>query len=139
VLPLPTEDQLSVSKTLETGVSALRTEEQDQEVTPGITPPSLKDAVERLKMEREQRNLYTGLVIGLVTGVGILSLLVRRGWARRWSGNGVFPANEGKLLTPNWRPDLQKGPYFHLVFNQFLYCMSKSWKNQVMIFWVHDQ
>ena len=38
--------------------------------------PDLQQAVEVLKEKQEQKNLYTGLVIGLVTGVGILCLLV---------------------------------------------------------------
>ena len=36
----------------------------------------LQQAVEVLKEKQEQKNLYTGLIIGLITGVGILCLLV---------------------------------------------------------------
>ena len=38
--------------------------------------PDLQQAVDVLKEKQEQKNLYTGLIIGLITGVGILSLLV---------------------------------------------------------------
>ena len=38
--------------------------------------PDLEQAMEVLKEKQEQKNLYTGLVIGSVTGLAILVLLV---------------------------------------------------------------
>ena len=38
--------------------------------------PDLEEAMEVLKEKQEQKNLYTGLVIGSVTGLAILVLLV---------------------------------------------------------------
>ena len=38
--------------------------------------PDLEQALEVLKEKQEQKNLYTGLVIGSVTGLAILVLLV---------------------------------------------------------------
>ena len=38
--------------------------------------PDLEEAMEVLKEKQEQKNLYTGLVIGSVTGLAILILLV---------------------------------------------------------------
>jgi len=65
--------------------SAEQTEIELQAKEPKNPAQGLDEEVARLKMEQQQRNLYTGLVIGLVTGIGILSLLVGLwGW-RRWS------------------------------------------------------
>ena len=49
-------------------------EQQQQQSEAGTD--DLQQAVEVLKEKQEQKNLYTGLIIGLVTGVGILCLLV---------------------------------------------------------------
>ena len=49
--------------------------EQQQQQQPKVDP-DLQQAVDVLKEKQEQKNLYTGLVIGLITGVGILCLLV---------------------------------------------------------------
>ena len=37
----------------------------------------------------------------------------------------------GTLLTPNWGPDLQNALSCQLVYNTFLYCMGKSWRNKL--------
>ena len=52
-------------------------EHQPQPQEPEVDP-DLQQAVEVLKEKQEQKNLYTGLVIGLIAGVGILSLLVSK-------------------------------------------------------------
>ena len=51
-------------------------EAEQQQQQPEAGADDLQQAVEVLKEKQEQKNLYTGLVIGLVTGVGILCLLV---------------------------------------------------------------
>jgi hypothetical protein len=45
----------------------------------------------------------------------------------------------GKLLTPNWGQVLQNALNFHLFCNTFLYCMGKSWGNQLSFFRVHKR
>ena len=47
-----------------------------QQQQPEAGTDDLQQAVEVLKEKQEQKNLYTGLIIGLITGVGILCLLV---------------------------------------------------------------
>ena len=54
-------------------VKVPETEKQQQ---PEAGTDDLQQAVEVLKEKQEQKNLYTGLIIGLITGVGILCLLV---------------------------------------------------------------
>ena len=55
-------------------VKVPETELQQQQSEAGTD--DLQQAVEVLKEKQEQKNLYTGLLIGLITGVGILCLLV---------------------------------------------------------------
>ena len=56
-------------------VKVPETEQQLQQQSKAGTD-DLQQAVEVLKEKQEQKNLYTGLIIGLITGVGILCLLV---------------------------------------------------------------
>ena len=51
-------------------------EAEQQQQQPEAGADDLQQAVEVLKEKQEQKNLYTGLIIGLITGVGILCLLV---------------------------------------------------------------
>ena len=51
-------------------------QQQQQQQQPEAGTDDLQQAVEVLKEKQEQKNLYTGLIIGLITGVGILCLLV---------------------------------------------------------------
>ena len=52
------------------------TEEEEEELEQPKADPDLEQAMEVLKEKQEQKNLYTGLVIGSVTGLAILVLLV---------------------------------------------------------------
>ena len=58
-------------------VKAPEAEEQHQHLQEQPkADPDLQQAVDVLKEKQEEKNLYTGLIIGLITGVGILCLLV---------------------------------------------------------------
>ena len=59
----------------EEGKKVKAPEAEQQQQQPKVDP-DLQQAVDVLKEKQEQKNLYTGLVIGLITGVGILCLLV---------------------------------------------------------------
>ena len=52
------------------------TESEEKELKQPRADPDLEQAMEVLKEKQEQKNLYTGLVIGSVTGLAILVLLV---------------------------------------------------------------
>ena len=52
------------------------TETVQEELEQPKADPDLEEAMEVLKEKQEQKNLYTGLVIGSVTGLAILVLLV---------------------------------------------------------------
>ena len=52
------------------------TETEEEELEQPKADPDLEEAMEVLKEKQEQKNLYTGLVIGSVTGLAILVLLV---------------------------------------------------------------
>ena len=52
------------------------TESEEKELKQPRADPDLEEAMEVLKEKQEQKNLYTGLVIGSVTGLAILVLLV---------------------------------------------------------------
>jgi hypothetical protein len=71
-------------------------EQQQQQSEAGTD--DLQQAVEVLKEKQEQKNLYTGLIIGLVTGLGILCLLVGIWVWRRCSGN---PGSQESLRKPS--------------------------------------
>ena len=55
---------------------SVKVPEAEQQQQPATGTDDLQQAVEVLKEKQEQKNLYTGLIIGLITGVGILCLLV---------------------------------------------------------------
>merc|ERR1719384_1243288 len=77
-------------------VKAPDAEEEQQQ--PDVGADDLQQTVEVLKEKQEQKNLYTGLIIGLITGVGILCLLVGIWVWRRCSGD---PGSQESLRKPS--------------------------------------
>jgi len=75
----------------------VKSPEAEEQQQPKVDP-DLQQAVDVLKEKQEEKNLYTGLIIGLITGVGILCLLVGIWVWRRCSGD---PGSQESLRKPS--------------------------------------